>query len=368
MNLDANNDRDADFLIQNVNRKLLPIFLKKNFNEKQKRSIYRYLFSRRPKKLPPSLKNHLINLYDPMADRTFRFPDGLRWCLNVYVGCHHNCGYCYVNVYSQNAVGNSPHQKKDFEKNLAKDLEDLKILGVPSVPLHMSNSTDPLQEKLELKYRHTNHALKMILKNRGLFTSLVMLTKNPQILCEDTYLSIITSPDMQPITIQVSCSFWRDEVRSFYEPNAPSVDSRLKAMSFLSKRGVDIDLRLDPLFPSSRIPKEIRAHRSLPSYAIPEAQTQDDIVSLIRFAKNNGIKKIIVNTLKVPVSNRAKQCKNWFGNIYADSKPGGGRTARGASWRLPEIYQKALVNSVSDICAQKGINFLHCKHDVLSRE
>ena len=104
-NLDGFNDKDCDVLIRNVGNKYMRVFDKRKYSDDEKRAIYRYLFSRRPKKLPPSLKNRLINLYDPIADRSSRFPDGLRWCINVYVGCQHNCGYCYVNGYSQESVG-----------------------------------------------------------------------------------------------------------------------------------------------------------------------------------------------------------------------------------------------------------------------
>lgn len=142
--LDAHRDPEADFLVRNVAERFMPVFEKKRYGDGEKRAIYRYLFSRRPKKLPPSLKGRLINLYDPMADRSKGFPDGLRWCVNVYVGCEHNCGYCYVNGYSQDRVGAQPRVKINFEEQLLKDLMDLKTLGVPPAPLHISNSTDPL--------------------------------------------------------------------------------------------------------------------------------------------------------------------------------------------------------------------------------
>ena len=85
-------DQRIDSLITKVDPKQAPIFSSKDYSQQDKRAIYRYLFSHQPKKFPPSLKNRLINLYDPMADRAGRFLDGLRWCLNVYVGCEHNCG------------------------------------------------------------------------------------------------------------------------------------------------------------------------------------------------------------------------------------------------------------------------------------
>ena len=110
LNLDAFIDQDADILIQKVESKTARIF--EGFQPGQQRAIYRYQFPRKPQKLPPSMKSRVINLYDPMANRTHKFPDGLRWCANIYVGCYHNCGYCYVNGYSQNNVGISPHPKR----------------------------------------------------------------------------------------------------------------------------------------------------------------------------------------------------------------------------------------------------------------
>lgn len=90
-NFDALIDQDANSLIQNVDTKTKRIF--EGYGPSEQRAIYRYQFPRKPKKLPPSMKSRVINLYDPMADRSHKFPDGLRWCANIYVGCFHNCGY-----------------------------------------------------------------------------------------------------------------------------------------------------------------------------------------------------------------------------------------------------------------------------------
>ena len=67
LNLDAFIDKDADILIQKVESKTKRIF--EGFEPIQQRAIYRYQFPRRPKKLPPSMKSRVINLYDPMANR-----------------------------------------------------------------------------------------------------------------------------------------------------------------------------------------------------------------------------------------------------------------------------------------------------------
>ncbi len=361
-------DQKTDYLISKVDSKRVPIFGAEEYSQQDKRAIYHYLFSRDPKKFPPSLKNRLIGLYDPMADRARRFPDGLRWCLNVYVGCEHNCGYCYVNGYNPETVGINPHPKTNFEKDLTRNIEDLLSLGVPPAPLHLSNSTDLLQSSLETKYGHTLFALKLIAKHRSQFTSLVVLTKNPALLCQDEYLSIISLSEIKPLTVQITCAFWRDEARKFYEPNAPSVDNRLSAIKVLSEKGIEVELRIDPLFPSTRISRELRGHGDLSHYSMPEAQTQEDIAQLVRFAKEAGAKAVIAKPLKIPLSQKAGQCKDWFGELYLDASRSRGRIARGGSWRLPPDYQEALVLSVKGICTKEGIEFRHCKHDVANRK
>lgn len=367
MGLDALHDQDCDFLITQVAKKFFPVFTNTPYNAHQKRAIYRYLFSRRPQKLPPSLKSRVINLYDPLADRSFRFPDGLRFCINVYVGCEHNCTYCCVNGYSREAVGAAPRPKVKFAKKLNEDVRTLRALGVPPAPLHLSNSTDPLQARLESRHRHALLALEEILTHRRQFTSLVMITKNPEILCSEPYLSFLKAPQMQPLTVQVTCAYWRDEVRRFFEPQAPSVPSRLRAIEFLASQGIHLELRLDPLFPSSRIGETVRRHRPLSEYALPEAQSEADLAKLIGFAGHCGVKAIIAKPLKIPVSRKSQGAKNLFASLYAEANVSRKRTARGGSWRLPRDYQNALISSVREMCAGKGLPFKHCLQDLLAR-
>ncbi|GJQ60726.1 MAG: hypothetical protein D8M57_16665 [Candidatus Scalindua sp. AMX11] len=368
LNLDSCNDSDCDLLIQHVARKFSPLFRKRNYTDEDKRSIYRYFFSQRPKKLPPSLKSRIINLYDPLADRTKRFPDGLRFCLNVYVGCEHACKYCYVNGYSQESVGHSPHVKSDFRKNLVRDMNDCKEFAVPVAPLHLSNSTDICQETLETQYRHTLFALNKISEYRDHFSSVVLLTKNPKILCQEEYLSLLNMQSMKPLVVQVTCAFWCDEVRKFYEPDAPTIESRLQSITFLIENNIDIEMRIDPLFPSSGIEFEEKCHKPLPDYSLPETQSHDDLVQLVRFAKNTGVKTIIGKPLKIPISNKAEKAKNLFGELFRESFTDRTRTVQGGSWRLPETYQESILSSVATICKREGIRFKFCKYDVLTRK
>ncbi len=367
LNLDSSIDSDADLLIKNVDVKYKPVFEKANYSDEKKRAIYRYFFSRKPQKLPPSLKNRVVNLYDPLANRTKRFPDGLRYCVNVYVGCEHACSYCYVNGYSRNSVSHSPHVKSRFTETLVKDLNDLKSLRLPEVPLHMSNSTDILQQKLESTYGHSLFALQKIMGNRDLFSSIVLLTKNPSILCQPEYLNLLKQLSIRPLTVQITCAYWRDEVRLFYEPEAPEIEKRLKALKVLCANGINVELRIDPLFPASYLNENVRKHAPLSAYSLPEIQTISDLTNLIRYSKEAGVTAVIAKPLKIPISNTAKQAKDLFGQLYSDSYPNGKREARGSSWRLPEHYQKAIMSTLGKICNDEGLSFRYCKHDLLQR-
>jgi hypothetical protein len=96
--------------------------------------------------------------------------------------------------------------------------------------------------------------------------------------------------------------------------------------------------------------------------------SKDGMCCGISISRGSDLKAIIAKPLKIPVSNRTRQCKNWFREIYADVCMGKKRIVRGGRWRFPIVYQTALMSTVSDLWAQEGIYFKHCMHDVLTRE
>ncbi len=365
MQLDSHRDADADRMIEALEPRHGPLFSVPGYTPADRRAILRYLFSRRPRKLPPSSRSRLIALYDPMADRRRRFPDGLRWCLNVYVGCDHACGYCYVNGYLGRNVAAGPHAKRAFLTQLDRDLRDIEALGVPVVPIHLSNSTDPLQQRLEAEYGHLQAAMSGIARRRSCFGPFVILTKNPARLVKGPYLELLGG--LAPATVQVSCAFWRDEARRFYEPDAPSVASRLRAMRALVKAGVDVELRLDPLFPASWAGEQLGVHPPLEHYGLPEAQTLQDLAGLVSAARDAGVRRVVTSPLKVPIASAGAQAKRWFAVLYRDANGGLRREQRGGSWRLPERYRRLLVHTVVDLCRSQGMAGSHCRHDLLQR-
>ena len=228
----------------------------------------------------------MIKWYCPFACQKV-FPSGHRYCINVYIGCAHNCVYCYAAAYEPDV----PKSKKDFEQMLAKDTADLEAFDVPAAPVHLSNSTDPFQP-LETQFRHTRIALEYILKHRRRFTTVTILTKNPQLPAQPEYVSLlqelgntqVASNGHPNCIVEVSLAFWREEARKVFDPNAPTVHERLEGIRRLRSVGIPVVLRIDPLFPRSPITDT----KTMADFGLPEAQTFDDLQSLVDLPKTRA--------------------------------------------------------------------------------
>ena len=184
---------------------------------------------------PPSgFGSRALSWYNPVSNR-FRFNCGYRMCINVYLSYDHACSYCYVNGYS-GGVGTGRH-RPGFTRTLKRDMEDFRELGMFPGPVHMSNSTDPFQERLEIEYRDTFNALKMLGENKDLFSEVTIVTKNPSFLLirDPGYLDQVEKMK-ENLTIEITIPFFRDNYRG-YEPNAPHPHQRLEALNALISLG-----------------------------------------------------------------------------------------------------------------------------------
>jgi DNA repair photolyase len=237
-------------------------------------------------------------------------------------------------------------------------------LHLTPVPLHISNSTDPLQELLETERLHTLQLLERVAKNRGLFTTVTMLTKNPLLASQPEYARLLDA--LRPCQVEVSLAFADEEGRKLYEPSAPSVESRLEGIRRLRQANIPVSLRIDPLFPREPLPKEFWPRASLRDYGLVRTQTLDEIESLIRFASEVACHKIIVSPLKVPVGRWADvEFKEMFRALYG-APFGSGPKTRSFAWRLPEEYiSTILIGQVEAIASQYGVPVVTCWNNLI---
>lgn len=318
----------------------------------------------------------VIKWYCPFAHQ-FAFPTGHRYCINVYTGCTHRCVYCYAAGYEPEHAGS----KRDFGRLLARDLADLDRFDVPPAPVHLSNSTDPFQP-LELRFGDTKRALEGLLAHRHRFNTITLLTKNPALAARTDYAQLLQAlgeiPPTHPcaerwrasgapaVQMEVILAFWRDESRAFWDPGAPSVAERIDGIRALRAAGISVVLRIDPLFPRSPLPTQPAS--TLADFRLVEAQTLEDLESLVSFAKQIGAHHVVYSPAKIVLTRGGKlptamqNLLRVYRALSAPEKP----IWRGGSWRLPrEIAERLITRPFLEICQRHGVKGKFCMANLL---
>jgi DNA repair photolyase len=305
----------------------------------------------------------VIKWYCPFASQS-SFPSGHRYCINVYTGCSHSCEYCYAAAYEPPR----PNVKRDFVRLLEKDIADLERFDVPAAPIHLSNSTDPFQS-LEASAGHTRLALQRILDHRRRFTSVVILTKAPQLAvklgCIDLFLKLNSS--QAGFLIEVSLAFWRDDARAAYDSGAPSIQDRIEGIRQLRQAGVPVVLRIDPLFPRLPVSTNTTVAATYQNFGLPQPQTLDDLEQLVAFGKEMGIHHIVYSPAKIvqprmrPLSSTMQKMRSLYESVAAPAQ----LVFRGGSWRLPPAAQSAVTGPLLDFCLRYGVPAKCCKQNLI---
>lgn len=326
------------------------------------RAVFAYLYTkpRTPGKRP-NLRSRAVALYDPMAKRS-HFPAGVRFCVNCYTGCQHGCLYCYSTNYIRDP--RTGRAKPNLRSQLRRDLRDIRTLGLPPFPISISNSTDFLQAALETRNRDGLFTLKAIAENQDLFSRKVALTKNPELLAAEPYLAVLKG--IRGLQVEVSLTFLDDERRRFYEPGAPTVDSRMRGMRVLRENGIRVLLRADPLLPREPLPKPFFAQANLSSYEAPATHTEEELFALLHFAKEIGGARVVVSPLKVVYGKfRDAAFVELFKPLYAAAS-GGKPIAKGWAYRLPNEYiSEHLIGPLVRKGQEVGVDVVHCRHNLL---
>jgi DNA repair photolyase len=361
-------------LARRVHPKYSPVFDKLSDCDRAALALY-FLPHGSEKAVLEVTRPRVIKWYCPFADQR-EFPSGHRYCINVYTGCQHECQYCYVAGY----IAAEPNCKSRFRQDLCKDLEALDAYDVPAAPVHLSNSTDPLQS-LEQEHRHTLFVLEKLAEHRNRFTTVTLLTKNPALLMDDRYVRALhrlnelpsdhprrpwfDAQGCPPLRVECSLAFYDDEHRRLLDPAAPSVESRMEALRFLRKEGLPVFLRIDPLFPRD----PLGGGKTTADFDLPDVQSRRDLEALISFSREVAAGHIIYSVAKItrrkqgdlpPAMERMKR-------VYQHLSLGQPLVFRGGSWRLPESVAAELVlRPFLDLCSRHSTAAKPCKTNLIT--
>jgi len=160
--------------------------------------------------------------------------------VNPYVGCEHQCAYCYVPFLTHNKNWEDEVRAKiNLQPALAKDI--LKYGIKREAVFFLSSLTDPYQP-VEAKYNLTRAAIYSLLSS-GM--RVIIQTKSPLVLRDLSLLSKYREKVQVGFTLLGLDGKYKD----LLEPNAPSVYSRISAMEKLSDAGLYTFAFIGPVFP-----------------------------------------------------------------------------------------------------------------------
>ena len=161
--------------------------------------------------------------------------EGHTYQVDPYVGCEHDCRYCYA---QNNAEVDWPRQvliHRDLRQRLAQELEDVEPQSI-----YIGMNSDPYQPAEERRLQ--TRAVLELLADRGF--SVCVLTKSPLIARDLDLFKRMDDP-----YLGVSIAFQDEEVRRLFEGNAPPNGSRVQTLQTLRRAGIRTYVLVCPVMP-----------------------------------------------------------------------------------------------------------------------
>lgn len=159
--------------------------------------------------------------------------------INPYIGCTHKCVYCYAEYMKKF----SNHKDEEWCSFLdVKEFDQIKFKNIyKNKNILISSVTDPYNG-YEAKVKKTREILTSLIK----FDSKIeILTKSPLVLRDIDLLKQMKNN----VTVGISIAFSNDNLRKIFEPNAPTIESRIETLRQLKKEGIKTYVFISPIFP-----------------------------------------------------------------------------------------------------------------------
>ncbi len=201
---------------------------------------------------------------------------GFDYTLNPYVGCPHGCVYCYARFMCRYRKEKERWGEfVDVKVNIPEVLEE-QVKHLKPGMVMISSVTDAYQP-LESKYQLTRSCLEILAKHNF---QIGLLTKSPLITRDIDILKKFDN-STHPPGFTITCLDEKDAKN--FEINAPSVESRLKALKQLNDAGISTFVFINPFIPGI---------------------SDKNMDELFKRFKDAGVKTILVGKLTL-------RCGNW---------------------------------------------------------
>ncbi|MCJ7669833.1 MAG: radical SAM protein [Dehalococcoidia bacterium] len=162
------------------------------------------------------------------------------YAVNSYVGCQHGCTYCYARFMKRFTGHKEPWGEFVDVKINAPALLKHEINKMPPGRVWVSGVCDPYQP-LETAYELTRKCLEILIQYGWPIT---VQTKSPLVLRD---IDLFKKSDKIEVGLSVTSA--DDEIRKLFEPGAPSIKERIKALEELHLAGIRTYAMIAPMLP-----------------------------------------------------------------------------------------------------------------------
>ncbi len=164
------------------------------------------------------------------------------YTVNPYTGCQHGCSYCYARFTKRFSGHMEPWGEFVDVKTNAPDLLELEIRKKKCGRVWVSGVCDPYQP-LEKKYELTRRCLSILQQHNWPVT---IQTRSPLVLRD---MDIIK--EAKDFEVGFSVTTADDETRKLFEPYAPSISDRIRALNELHVAGIRTFAMIAPVLPGA---------------------------------------------------------------------------------------------------------------------
>lgn len=164
------------------------------------------------------------------------------YVINPYTGCQHGCYYCYARFMKRVTGHKEPWGKFVDVKINAPDLLGVEIKKKKQGRVWVSGVCDPYQP-LEKKYKLTRRCLEILAKHSWPVT---IQTRSPLVLRDTDIIK-----EAYDFEVGFSVTTADDRIRQLFEPDAPPINKRIKALEELHQAGIRTYAMIAPMLPGA---------------------------------------------------------------------------------------------------------------------
>jgi DNA repair photolyase len=164
------------------------------------------------------------------------------YVVNPYIGCQHGCSYCYARFMKRVTGHKEPWGEFVDVKINAAELLRVEAIKKKRDRVWVSGVCDPYQP-LEAQYRLTRQCLEILAQNHWPVT---VQTRSPLVLRDIDILK-----DLPDLEVGFSVTTAEDGFRALFEPHAPPINARLRALDELHQSGIRTFAMVAPMLPGA---------------------------------------------------------------------------------------------------------------------